>query len=203
LATLPLTPAALAQDAGAAPRLDRLTACLAKDGRVEVAFREERLITSVDEMLESRGRLIYEPPGRLEKIVEEPRRERAVIVGDRMSVFDADGNEVATFDLSQRPGLQASFAAVRALLKGDAAALTERFEVALSADPKADAPGAWDMRLAPKADDAGYTLSRILIDGQGAPGLVGSDTTTPCQVEKIDVRLRDGGRRVLYLRPGV
>ena len=194
---------------GAAPALDTLAGCLAKDGRVEVAFREERLVTSVDEMLESRGRLIYQPPARLEKIVEQPREERAVVEGDRMSVFDADGNEVATFDLSERPGLKASFDAVRALLKGDAAALEQRFQVALSADDGASAPGAWDMRLEPKGDDAGYTLSRIEIDGQGAPGLTGGDQgdggggegAAPCRVDTIDVRLRDGGRRILHLRP--
>ena len=199
---------ARAQDNGraGAPELDALSACLAKDGRVEVAFREERLVTSVDEMLESRGRLIYEPPERLEKIVEQPRKERAVVEGDRMSVFDAEGNEVATFDLAERSGLKASFDAVRALLKGDSAALEERFEVALSADADGSAAGAWDMRLSPKGNDAGYTLSRILIDGQGAPGLTGSDgpdggAQAPCQVETIDVRQRDGGRRVLHLRP--
>jgi outer membrane lipoprotein-sorting protein len=185
-----------------APALGALAQCLAKDGRVEVAFREERLVTSVDEMLESTGRLIYEPPERLEKIVEQPRRERAVVEGDRMSVFDAEGNEVATFDLGERPGLKASFDAVRALLKGDAAALEERFQVALAADTGADAPGAWDMRLKPKGDDAGYTLSRIEIDGQGAPGLSAGGGEAPCQVETIDVRLRDGGRRILHLRPG-
>ena len=206
-----------------APELDRLAGCLAKDGRVEVAFREERLVTSVDEMLESRGRLIYEPPARLEKIVEQPRRERAVVEGDRMSVFDADGDEVATFDLAERPGLKASFDAVRALLKGDAEALQASFEVALSADPDGPAPGAWQMRLSPKGEDAGYTLSRIEIDGQGAPGLSGADDggadggagggadggdhggagggAAPCQVKTIDVRQRDGGRRVLHLRP--
>jgi hypothetical protein len=65
------------------------------------------------------------------------------------------------------------------------------------------------MTLSPKGEDAGYTLSRILIDGQGAPGLTGGDgrdggdggAAAPCRVETIDVRLRDGGRRVLHLRP--
>jgi hypothetical protein len=123
-------------------------------------------------------------------------------------VFDAEGNEVATFDLGERPGLKASFDAVRALLKGDAEALRSRFEVALSADADGTGAGAWDMRLSPKGDDAGYTLSRILIDGQGAPGLTGggdgggnAGAAAPCQVQTIDVRQRDGGRRVLYLRP--
>ena len=189
-------------DGGGAPDLDRLTGCLAKDGRVEVAFREERLITSVDEMLESRGRLVYAPPARLEKIVEQPREERAVVEGDRMSVFDADGNEKATFDLGERPGLKASFDAVRALLKGDAAALREGFEVTLSPGGGADAAGAWAMRLAPRGADAGYTLSRIEIDGEGAPSLVDGDAGAACRVETIDVRLRDGGRRILHLRPG-
>jgi hypothetical protein len=107
---------------------------------------------------------------------------------------------------------------VRALLKGDAEALQARFEVALSADADGSAPGAWDMGLSPKGDDAGYSLSRILIDGQGAPGLTGGGdgggddgggddgggddgAAAPCQVQTIDVRQRDGGRRVLHLRP--
>ncbi|MBK1696437.1 LolA family protein [Rhodovibrio salinarum] len=199
-ALLGATVPAHAQDGG--PDLDALARCLAKDGRVEVPFREERLVTSVDEMLESTGRLIYVPPRRLEKIVEEPRRERAVVEGDRMSVFDASGNEVATFDLSERPGLKATFDAVRALLKGDAAALQGGFKVSLSADPDGAAAGAWDMRLNPRGDDVGYTLSHIDIDGQGAPGLVGDGGNTPCQVRTIDVRLRDGGRRIIHLRPG-
>ena len=223
-------PAAAQQGDPSAPQLDRLVGCLAKDGRVEVAFREERLITSVDEMLESRGRLVYEPPQRLEKIVEQPREERAVVEGDRMSVFDADGNEKATFDLAERPDLKATFDAVRALLKGDAAALRAGFEVTLSADPDGRGPGAWEMRLSPKDEDAGYNLSRIRVDGQGAPGLTGTDDSgvgdggvgdggdgdggdadggvgdggdggAACRVETIDVRLRDGGRRILHLRP--
>lgn len=163
--------------------LDELAACLAPDGGMQVSFRQERLVQSVDEMLESSGRLIYEPPSRLVMEQQEPRRERAVIEGDRMSVYGADGSEVATFELASRPGMRSTFNGVRALLAGDAAGLRKAFDVALEGRA-AD----WQMTLAPKDEDTRYHLRRITVDGG------------ECRVAKIDVRMRDGGRRVIHLR---
>jgi outer membrane lipoprotein-sorting protein len=195
LAGIPVVPmaAAAAETGGSAPELDALAGCLARDGRVEVAFREERLVQQVDETLTSRGRFVFEPPRRLIKIVEAPRRERAVVADGRMSVFDADGNEVAAFDLSERPGLQRTFTAVRALLTGDAAVLRDAFEVDLEAR---DDAGAWRMTLEPQGASAGYRLGRIVVDGTGHDAAAGT-----CRVDRIEVRQRDGGRRVIHLRP--
>jgi hypothetical protein len=192
---------ARAQDQGqsdgpGAPTLAALADCLAKDGRVEVPFREERLVQSIDRMLESTGRLIYEPPDTLIQQVEAPKQERAVVEGDRMSVFDASGAEVATFDLAQRPALKALFDAVRALIQGDAGALRETFEVSVNAR-ETEAGAGWGMTLKPTAEEVEYELSRILIDGTGRPG-----ADAACEVATIDVRKRGGGRRVIHLRPG-
>jgi hypothetical protein len=175
--------------AGGVPTVAELARCLATDGRVERAFREERRMPSVDETLTSRGRFVFEPPARLVKIVEAPRRERAVIAGGRMSVFDADGNEVAAFDLSERPGLERTFTAVRALLTGDAEALRAAFTVEIAG--RGDARGGWRMTLEPRGEAASYELSRILVTG------------ADCRVARIDVRPRGGGgRRVIHLGPG-
>lgn len=166
----------------AALELDELAQCLAPEGDMQVAFRQERLVQSVDEMLESSGRLIYEPPSRLVMEQQEPRRERAVIEGDRMSVYGPDGGEVATFELASRPGMRVTFDGVRALLAGDAAGLRKAFDVTLQGNS-----ANWQMELAPKDDDTRYHLQQITVDGG------------ECQVAKIDVRMRDGGRRVIHL----
>lgn len=196
LLALALSPAAAAaQDGGAdaragagVPTVTELARCLAAEGRVERAFREERRIPSVDETLTSRGRFVFEPPDRLVKIVEQPRRERAVVAGGRMSVFDAAGSEVAAFDLSERPGLARTFTAVRALLTGDAEALGAAFTVEIAA--RGDGSQGWRMTLEPRGEAASYELSRILVTG------------VDCRVAKVDVRPRGGGRRVLHLAPG-
>lgn len=164
--------------------LDELASCLAVDSRLEVAFRQERLIASVNETLTSHGRMIYEPPGRLILVQEEPRRERAEIDGARMSVQDGDGNEVASFDLSERPGLKLTFDGIRGLLAGDAAALRQAFEVRLDG-----AEADWRMTLKPRGEAARRQLWDITVHG-GA-----------CRVETIDVKPRDGGRRTIHLRP--
>lgn len=165
--------------------LESLASCLAADARFEVAFRQERLMTSVNETLTSHGRMIYEPPDRLILAQEEPRRERAEIDGARMSVQDGDGNEVASFDLSERPGLKLTFDGIRGLLAGDAAALRAAFEVALEGGESG-----WRMTLKPRSEAARQQIWDITVDGGD------------CRVETIDVKLRDGGRRTIHLRPG-
>ena len=169
--------------------LDELARCLAVDGRLEVGYRQDRLVQSIDETLSSSGRMVYRPPDRLELIQREPQRERAVIEGGRMSVFDGDGDEVATFELAERPGLQLTFDGVRGLLAGDAQALREAFAVSLQGG-RAD----WTMRLEPRSEAARYHLNAIEVTGGAHDG--------GCAVRSIDVRLRGGGRRTIHLRSG-
>ena len=156
---------ALSLGAGPAVALDLevLLESLALDERQEVVFEESRFIETVTTPIVSRGRFIFEPPDRLIKTIEHPRRESAVLEDDRLAILDAEGTEIASVDLWLQPDLRLIFASIRGVLKGDPEVLRSVFWVSLQGDLEA-----WSLELSPKVDEAKTRIQRIDIAGDTA-----------------------------------
>lgn len=131
------------------------------DGRQEIAFEESRFSRFLMEPVLSRGRLIYEPPDRLIKRIEAPRRESAVLEQERLAILDAQDREVASIELWLQPDLQMIYGSIKAVLTADANALRAAFWVSLDGNPEA-----WTLTLRPKTDSARTRLRQVLVEGR-------------------------------------
>jgi outer membrane lipoprotein-sorting protein len=140
--------------------LEILLQSQALEGRREVAFEERRFIKSVTTPIVSRGHFVFQPPDRLTKIVEEPRRESAVIEGDRLTILDAEDREVTSIDLWLQPDLRLIFASIRGVLKGDPEILRSAFWISLHGQLED-----WSLELSPKVDESKTRIHHIAISG--------------------------------------
>ncbi len=178
VAVLLCAPMAVAQ----ALDLEDLLDGVAQTERRDVAFEETRSIAGMTKPLISRGRLIYEPGGRLIKRFEAPRRETAILDEDRLTILDQDDTEVATIDLWMQRDLQLVFTGLQAVLSGDAAALRLAFDIHIGGDVRQ-----WRMRLKPKSDETESRLERVVVTGKDR------------QIASFEVRERDGDTSVIRL----
>ena len=165
--------------------LETLLDGVAQTERREVGFEETRSIAGVTKPLMSRGRLIYEPGGRLIKRFESPRRETAILDEDRLTILDADDTEVATIDLWMQRDLQLVFTGLQAVFSGDAAALRSAFDIRIDGDA-----GKWRMQLTPKSEEGDSRLARVVVSGKAQ------------EIASFEVRERDGDSAVIRLLGG-
>lgn len=166
----------------ATPDLDQLLTQVALKGTQDVAFEERRYLGALTTPLLSRGHLRFEPPDRLIKRIESPRRETAVADRDRLAVLNADGNEVASLDLDQNPDLRLIFAGLRGVLSGDATALRAAFNARLEDDGKT-----WRLLLTPKEEKVVTRLKQIVVAG------------TASRIERFEIHERGGDRSLIQL----
>lgn len=165
---------ARAQDA----ELQRLFATLAARGERSVQFVERRHSALFRSPPAVRGTLRFVPPGRLEREVTGPPRERVAIDGEQVTVHtvDADGRQtVRRLSLASQPQLAALADALRAILAGDVAALARQFEVRLLVPPPR-----WQAQLLPH--DAQLPVTRIRLAG------------TEARLERIEIVEGSGDR---------
>lgn len=165
--------------------LEALLGGAAQSERREVAFEETKTIAGMTKPLISRGQLIYEPGGRLIKRIETPRRETAILDEDRLTILDADDDEVATIDLWMQRDLQLVFIGLQAVFSGDAAALRSAFDIEIGGDA-----GKWRMQLTPKPDEGELRLDQVVVSGKAR------------QIASFEVRERDGDTSVIRLLDG-
>ena len=168
----------------AEPELQELLAALSLDGPREIAFEESRYNRLLVEPVRSSGRLIYEPPDRLTKRIEAPRRESAVLEQDRLAILDAEDRVVAGIDLWLQPEMQLVYGSMQAVLKGDSEALHAAFWVSLEREGEA-----WTLELSPKSPSPRLRLQQILIDGRDS------------QIRSFEFRRAEGNRSVIRLLP--
>lgn len=178
------TPVAMARPVQAL-ELEALLGGAAQTERREVAFEETKTIAGMTKPLMSRGQLIYEPGGRLIKRIETPRRETAILDEDRLTILDADDDEVATIDLWMQRDLQLVFIGLQAVFSGDAAALRSAFDIEIGGDA-----GKWRMQLTPKPDEGELRLDQVVVSGKAR------------QIASFEVRERDGDTSVIRLLDG-
>lgn len=165
-----------------APDLETLLKSVSVTGAQEVAYEERRYLGALTEPLVSRGRLRYEPPARLIKSVESPRRETAVVDEDRLTVLDAAGVETASIDLWQNRDLRLVFDGLRGVLSGDPAALRAVF------DPTVEDLGeGWRLHLVPKGEPGGARIKGIVVSGIAK------------RIDSFEIQESDGDRSLIQL----
>ncbi len=172
----------LTAGSAAALELDVLLQSQALEGRRDVAFEERRFIKSVTTPIITRGHFIFQPPDRLTKIIEEPRRESAVIEGDRLTILDAEDREVTSIDLWLQPDLRLIFASIRGVLKGDPEVLRSAFWISLHGQLED-----WSLELSPKVDESKTRIQKIAIGGRAAGP------------QRIEIRETNGNRSRIEL----
>ena len=166
----------------AAPDPAALLKRIAVTSAREVPFEERRYFGALPQALISRGTLRFEPPDRLIKRTETPQRETAIADADSLRVENADGVETAHIDLWMSADLRLIFDSLRAVLRGDAAALRTLFDVTSAGDD-----GAWTLTLTPRPDSEASRIERIVVTGGGD------------HIDRFDFFEADGNRSLIRM----
>lgn len=124
-------------------------------------FTETRHFAALTTELRSQGRLLYQRPDLLEKITTAPVGETLIVRGDDLRDTPADQAE-RIVSLSGEPVVAALVDAVRGPLSGNLAQLRRHYHVTA-----AGTPGAWTMRLVPRAPAVRRLLHDAAITGAG------------------------------------
>lgn len=141
--------------------LDELLHHMATTRGVVAEFRELKTLALLEEPLESRGTLYFQPPDRFVRVTREPAATRLVLVGSRMRFEDATGaNDV---DLAENPVARQFADNLVALWRGDRARLEKLYRLEF----RADGPR-WQLGLAPRGAPLDRFIASIRLAGDGA-----------------------------------
>jgi hypothetical protein len=162
--------------------LDSLMALLAARRHGRASFIEQQFLTVLRRPVESRGELIYDAPGHLEKRTVDPRAERLTIDGDSVTI--ERGGHRHVLDLNDHPQLQPFVTGLRATLAGDRAQLERAFKLDFGGELER-----WNLRLTPLQAPVAKIVRQIEITGARDDLL------------RVEVLLADGDRSLMTLRP--
>jgi hypothetical protein len=154
----------LAAGARAEPKtlaLDELLHHMATTRGVVAEFRELKTLALLDEPLEARGTLYFQPPDRFVRVTREPAATRLVLVGSRMRFEDATG--ASDVDLTENPLARQFADNLVALWRGDRARLEKLYRL----DFHAEGPR-WQLALAPRGAPLDRFIAVIRLSGDGA-----------------------------------
>jgi hypothetical protein len=126
-------------------------------------FREEKRLALLREPLVSRGRIAYEPPQRLVRVIDEPAASRVVVDGEQLTYSSAD--EQGSLGLDTHPTLRIFVDSLRMLLQGDLHGLREAFHITFSNVGPPEALG-WTVVLEPRSEALRRSLASIRIEGE-------------------------------------
>jgi outer membrane lipoprotein-sorting protein len=124
------------------------------------SFVELKHIAILTTPLQSRGRLVYTAPGRLEKHTLSPRRESLVLEGDQLTVESGDRKQRRTLQLQDQPVVRAFVESIRSTLAGDLATLTRFYKVEFVGGERQ-----WRLTLTPGDPQVREVVSEIRIAG--------------------------------------
>jgi len=126
----------------------------------QAAFVERKHVEILSTPLQSRGRLVYTAPGRLEKHTLSPRRESLVLDGDELTLESKDRSQRRTLQLQDQPVVRAFVESIRSTLAGDLATLRRFYEVKLEGGERQ-----WRLTLKPGDPRVQEVVSEIRIAG--------------------------------------
>lgn len=183
LRRLPVLAAMLLLCASAqALELAEVMGLLAQRRHAEAGFTEERFVSGFNEPLRSSGTLSFSAPDNFARRTLQPRPEAMVVEGQRVTLERA--GRVRRVGLDDIPELAALVAAVRGTLTGNAAALRQYFEPAVSGST-----ASWSIRLKPLDERLLDAVRQLRIDGEGT------------EVRQVEIVLADGDRSVMHIEP--
>lgn len=150
--------ASVASDGAAS--FEGLMRLFASSGGVRSRFRETRQLALLEAPLEAEGWLYFDPPDRLSRHTLRPEPSIMVTHAGRVALRDADGSRVLEFGSR---GIAAQFVDnLGAVLRGDVAALRERFSVRFGS-----LDGDWSLELVPRSTSVRRVLAWIRFRGEG------------------------------------
>ena len=132
---------------------------IANQGRNNVRFSEEMVAFYLEEPIKSKGKMIFEPPDTLIKIIEEPEYIKQVIRGNEVIVTGGD-NEQKKLALSVHFGLEVMANTLRSLLSGEFEYLRDQYSIEFS-----ERDGSWQMKLVPIEEKLEEILESVLVEG--------------------------------------
>lgn len=141
--------------------LTELMAQLRNQPQQEARFEERKYVALLDAPVVARGELRWAPPDRLEKLTHSPRKESLRLAGDALTL-EREGKAPLHLKLDAYPQVAAFVTSVRATLTGDAAALRQSFDVALSGDE-----ARWTLTLKPTQGRTKQVIERVRMQGRG------------------------------------
>ena len=133
----------------------------ATGGGIRASFVETRRLAILAAPIESAGVLYFAPPDRLARHTSRPGRSRVVVHGDRVAFRDETGSQ--TLDLGSSGAARTLIGGLMVLLRGDLAALRERYRVAFRVTGRE-----WELDLEPRDRAARALVERTLVRGKDA-----------------------------------
>src|SRR5262245_471951 len=141
--------------------LDDLLQHMASTRGVVAEFREVKTLALLEEPLEARGTLYFQPPDRFVRVTREPAATRLLLVGSRMRFEDATG--VNDVDLTENPVARQFADNLVALWRGDRQRLEQLYRLAFHAEA-----ARWELVLAPRGAPLDRFIVKIRLAGDGA-----------------------------------
>ena len=122
-------------------------------------FTEVKTIAALTVPLYASGELLYRRPDYLEKVTEQPRPERMVVEGDRLTISTA-GEPAREIDLVSQEMIRGLVDAIRGTLAGKLALLQQNYRVEMHGDLTG-----WRLTLTPTDPAVKLAVSQITIEG--------------------------------------
>ncbi len=155
---------------------------LAQVRSARARFVEKRYLSMLRKPIETMGVLVYEAPGRLEKLVQKPKAERLLLEGERVTLEADNGRKRKVVALNEFPELAALVGGLRATLAGDMATLASHFDVSLEG-PR----DRWRLTLKPREKRTLSLVKFVRIFGAGT------------ELTSVEVQQADGDRSVMLM----
>jgi outer membrane lipoprotein-sorting protein len=140
--------------------IEQLMQALAAVKSSQASFVEIRHVALLSTPLQSRGRLLYIAPDRLEKHMLSPRRESLVLKGDDLALESGDRKQRRMLRLDDQPVVRAFVESIRSTLAGDLATLSRHYAVKLEGSERQ-----WRLTLTPGDAEVQQVVSEIRIAG--------------------------------------
>ena len=140
-----------------------LLAGFARMPGLEATYTEEKRLALLALPLQSKGRILFLPPGYLLRQVEAPEPATLRITPDELVVQDRDRKEA--IDLRRSDTLRVFVTSLVQVFAGDEAALQKAFTVTYTPDPKAERM--WTLELLPKGEQLQRMMQRLTLRGEG------------------------------------
>jgi Outer membrane lipoprotein carrier protein LolA-like len=158
-----------------------LMASLAQVRSARARFVEKRYLSLLRQPVETMGVLVFEAPGRIEKLVQKPKPERMLLEGDVLILETDNGRKRKTMSLVEIPQLTALVGALRGTLSGDMQMLVRYFTVTLEGPRER-----WRLTLTPTETSSLVRFIRIFGTGVDLTG--------------IEVQQTDGDRSLMLMK---
>jgi outer membrane lipoprotein-sorting protein len=143
------------------PGFLELMVSFSKSGVVRARVEETRTLALLSEPIETEGVVYFAPPSRLARYTTRPGTSRVVVNGTRVAFSDETGHR--TMDLGASEVAQTLIGNLMFLLRGDAAALRERYVVAFRATR-----AGWELDLEPRSRAVRALIERTVFRGEGS-----------------------------------